>query len=148
MNSQSVQRRRLGLLRKLVRQASYRTDSTILLSDIGELTRTHNEIVDACDETAKSDLSYDLNHLKGGGYLYLCHQSYTQDSRGQSIGDKGTEAVKVTDKAIERVTELERPFVMKALDKQPATVVSVAVIAFQIIWTIALAIWTWSLTLS
>jgi len=86
--------------------------------------------------------AYDLNCLLRQGLAYV---AYAHDFRTGSEPANWIPPVVfgVTDSGMETVRELEKPWLTKAIEKQPMTFVQIVFAGLNVVYTLALIFWTW-----
>lgn len=151
MSATKAYKRHKTLLKRVAKLAEYRRDAKVSLSDVNKnVTTTHSidgrkfTVVHHSTHQFSSKIAYDLDEILNAGDSELTYLNHEKDSGG-SVVYKG-DAVRLTAMGLERVRLLEQSWLSRAIDKQPMTFVQVLIAVVQVLYTLALAYWTWTST--
>jgi len=124
----------MQILVNLAAKANWRHDAKILLQEVEPTLQVaaacigRNEFVDLETNEATSDIAYEFNELCENG-LIKPEKLYAEGVTPNILNEtpKFTGAVSVTRKGFDAVTDWQRPWLAKAIEKQPMTFVQIVV---------------------
>jgi hypothetical protein len=147
MSVSAIRKRQMVLLKKLAQQVGWRNDMKVALAAIapnldlkvfGGPAGASYRLVDKDDPKPEggSELGYDFGCLLTDGLISVTHLSYVHDSFGGTTNKDP--AIKVTDVGFDVLSDYEKPWIAKAIEKEPITFL-------QIIMTILVGLGGWAI---
>ena len=132
MSVNNVKKRRIKLLNKLMKLANGRHDVKVPLSQIAptlsiNFYNTGTKFTDKENPLYEggSDLAYDFSTLLEEGLISHTYMEYKPDGRGGFISKDS--ALKVTMTGLEMLTDVNKSWLRRAIEKQPMTFLQIII---------------------
>ena len=140
-NANGIRKRQMVRLAGIARSVEYRTDKGKPFDTIAPgLAVDNGKFSTSSAAAADDEAAYDFTSLAGAGLIrwYMVNNH----ANGQAVSTASRLDMHVTPEGLQSVAEFERPWLAKAIEKEPITFIQVVIGLVQIVWTVALVVWT------